>query len=175
MTYSLIKPKQKSLFSFVAKIWLIFYILCIGVILSFYFFVLAKTTLMNMEIETKKQELIKMQEQTSKNNADFDTLTARKNFALSVLTSDGDNMKIRNIVNNLFDFVIKSGAIRLESVKMDKFSLELVGITPTKEMFALLIQTPLKSTFDTSSINFYPLSNGWYKFVSVNKNIEGLK
>ena len=75
---------------------------------------------------------------------------------------------------NLFDFVLKSGSIRLESMNMNKNSLDIRGVTPTKEMFLLLVQTPLKSTFDTNSVNFYPLSNGWYKFVSINKIVEGM-
>lgn len=174
MTYSLIKPKLKPILSGFAKIWLCFYILCLGLLTALYFVVATKTLLTNNDTENKRKELAIMQDRILKNDKDFEILTHRKNLGLEIIGAEGNNTKAMQVVMNLFDFVLKSGSIRLESMNMNKNSLDIRGVTPTKEMFLLLVQTPLKSTFDTNSVNFYPLSNGWYKFVSINKIVEGM-
>ena len=56
MTYNLIKTKQKPLFSFVAKVWFLFYLLCFSILFVLYFFILTKTLLMDIELEQKTKE-----------------------------------------------------------------------------------------------------------------------
>ncbi|NDJ26521.1 hypothetical protein DMB95_00915 [Campylobacter sp. MIT 12-8780] len=181
MTYSFIKPKIKPIFSLFAKIWIAFFVLSIAIIFAVYFFIVARYLLLSSELESKRQEAVLLQEKTSQNDALFDLLTQRKELALQIVASsnsdesisqDGSNIKIKKVVHNLFDLVLKSGGIRLESMQLNKNTLELRGVTPTKEMFSLLVQTPLKSIFDESKTSFYPLNTGWFKFVSTNKSLN---
>lgn len=169
MTYSFTKPKIKPPLSLFTKIWIMFFIVCVGIIFSVYSFTNTRLLLMNAQLENKKQEAINLQQKTIENDELFVLLTERKNLALQIVGDEGKNVKIEKVIRNLLGFVIQSGSIRLEYMFMNKNALELKGVTPTKDMFSLLIQTPLKSIFDESSTIFYPLENGWFKFVNINK------
>ncbi|WP_235605098.1 hypothetical protein [Campylobacter fetus] len=65
-------------------------------------------------------------------------------------------------------------AITLNDVYIDTNSLIVKGLTPTKDVYKLLLEAPLKSIFNSSSTTFYQLENGWFNFVSINKmdNLE---
>ncbi|TQR29360.1 hypothetical protein DMB92_08335 [Campylobacter sp. MIT 99-7217] len=176
MSYSFIKPKLKSALSLLTKIWLIFFIGALGFIVLVYFFLATRYLLTSSELSEKKEELVKMQEKTLQNEESFRTLSQRKNIALKIRGKDGSNeIEINRVLNNLFSIVISSGSIRLNELEMNENSLKISGVTPTKEMFSLLIQTPLKSTFDESRTTFYPLQNGWYGFLSINKKLSGVQ
>ena len=83
------------------------------------------------------------------------------------------NSILKQSLHNLFDLVPDS--ITLEEVFMDKNSLIIRGITPTKDVFNQLLASPLRSIFTTSNTSFYQSKNGWYGFISTNKidNSEG--
>lgn len=169
MSYSFIRPRIKPAISLFTKIWVLFSVVCIGIIFSVYSFTTTRLLFMNAQIESKKQEATSLQQKTIENDELFVLLTERKNIALG---EESKNVQIEKVVRNLLDFVVKSGSIRLESMFINKNALELKGVTPTKDMFSLLIQTPLKSIFDESSTTYYPLDNGWFKFISINKNLN---
>lgn len=170
MTYSFIKPQIKPLISLFTKIWVLFFTLCMGIIFSIYSFANTKLLVMNTQIAAKKEEIAAFQEGIRQNDSLFDLLTQRKDLSLQIIGEHGSNAQIEKVIKNLFGFVIESGSIRLEHMYMNEDTLELKGITPTKELFALLIQTPLKSIFDECTVSFYPLKNGWFKFTSTNKS-----
>ena len=168
MTYSFIKPNIKPLISLFTKIWMLFFAVCLGVIFSIYTFANTRVTAMKGQIESKKLEAIALQEGTTQNDALFELLTQRKDLSASITGEKGANEQVEKVLKNLLGFVIDSGSIRLEHLYMDDKRLELRGITPTREIFYLLIQTPLKSLFDKNEVSFYPLKNGWLKFSSIN-------
>ncbi|EAJ3172476.1 hypothetical protein CYB90_08150, partial [Campylobacter coli] len=84
------------------------------------------------------------------------------------------NQAFKNSLKNLFDIIVKTDGITLESIEQEENSLKLIGVTPTKEMFALLLETPLKSIFDQSFTTYYRLNNGWYRFISISKQNSGV-
>lgn len=170
MTYSFIKPQIKPLISLFTKIWVLFFTVCVGVIFSIYSFANNRFLVMSAQIAAKKEDAIALQEGIRQNDGMFELLTQRKDLSLSILGANGTNAQIEKVIKNLFGFVLETGSIRLEHLYMSKDTLELKGITPTKELFALLIQTPLKSIFDESVVSYYPLKNGWFKFTSINKS-----
>lgn len=172
MTYSFTKPKIKPLLSLFARVWLLFYAFALALIMGFYFFVLSSYLIMSVQLENERTRANSMNAKIEENNAAFELLSARKNLALQIIGEGGSNEKTHLMIKNIFDFVIHSGGVQLESVVMNHNSLELRGVSPTKEMFILLIQTPLKSIFDESEVSFYPLPNGWFKFVNLNKSIS---
>ena len=67
--------------------------------------------------------------------------------------------------------IIATRYIKLDYILYDNNSLKLRGVTPTKEMFTLLVETPLKSIFDESYTDFYKLENGWFIFANTNKKL----
>lgn len=168
MTYSFIRPHIKPLISLFTKIWVLFFAVCLGVIFSIYSFANARVVAMKGQIESKRLEAVALQEGITQNDALFDLLTQRKDLSISITGERGANEQIEKVVKNLLGFVIDSNSVRLEHLYMDSKSLKLTGITPTREIFYLLIQTPLKSIFDTSEVSFYPLKNGWLKFTNTN-------
>lgn len=172
MTYSFIKPQIKPLISLFTKIWVLFFTLCVGVIFSVYSFANARLLVMNAQISAKKDEASALQEGIRQNDGLFDLLTQRKDLSLTIIGERGSNAQVEKVIKNLFGFVIESNSIRLEHMYMSDSTLELKGITPSKELFGLLIQTPLKSIFDESVVSYYPLKNGWFKFNSINTSVR---
>lgn len=172
MMYSFIKPQIKPLISLFTKIWVLFFTLCVGVIFSVYSFANARLLVMNAQISAKKDEASALQEGIRQNDGLFDLLTQRKDLSLTIIGERGSNAQVEKVIKNLFGFVIESNSIRLEHMYMSDSTLELKGITPSKELFGLLIQTPLKSIFDESVVSYYPLKNGWFKFNSINTSVR---
>lgn len=166
MTYSFTKPKIKPALSLFARIWTGFYVLAGAIILALYVYILSSYLFANAALERGKKTAATMSAQSEQNDAAYELLSTRLELALRL---NDENEKIKLVIKNIFDFVLNSGSIKLEALMMDKDFLELRGITPTQEAFILLVQTPLKSIFDESNVSFYPLENGWFRFVNVNK------
>jgi hypothetical protein len=76
------------------------------------------------------------------------------------------NIVLKESINNLFDLVPER--ITLSQAKLDKSSLILYGITPSKDVYEFMLHAPLRSIFHRTYSSFYPLENGWYHFVSTN-------
>jgi hypothetical protein len=81
-----------------------------------------------------------------------------------------NNIILKDSIKNLFDLV--PDQITLNKVIMEKNSLVIYGITPTKDTYNFLLSAPLKSIFHTSQTIFYLTDKGWYNFVSTNKIID---
>ena len=169
MTFSFTKPKIKPALSLFARIWTGFYLFAGAIILGLYMYILSSYLFASAALERSKKDAASMTRQSEQNDAAYELLSTRLALALKL---EDDNEKIKLIIKNIFDFVINSGSIKLEALLMDKDLLELRGITPTKEAFNLLVQTPLKSIFDESNVSFYPLENGWFRFVNINQIIN---
>lgn len=168
MTYSFIKPNIKPLFSLFTKIWVIFFAVCLGVIFSVYSFASNRVMIMNAQIESKKQSSEELVNSAYAHDDTYALLSKRAEISASILGQSGANAQLEKVINNLLGFVISSNSIKLESMNLAEKSLEIKGITPTKELFLLLIQTPLRSIFDKHQVSFYPAANGWFKFSSLN-------
>ena len=49
------------------------------------------------------------------------------------------------------------------------------GLTPSKEVYKFLLEAPLRAVFTQTRVEFYPLTSGWFNFVSVSKTHPALK
>ena len=78
------------------------------------------------------------------------------------------NTVLKESMKNLFDLV--PDQITLSRVLMDKDSLIIYGITPSKDTYNFLLGSPLRSIFYSSNTLFYLRDDGWFRFVSVNKS-----
>ncbi len=169
MTYSFIQPRKKPILSLFDKIWLGLFGFSILFILTIYFIYVIKIALVNSSIDDKKQQTLKFQNEITQYNELYEILLEQSQIAKNFNTQ---NQILKQSLKNLFDIVIKTDNITLQSVEQEEDSLKLIGVTPTKEMFTLLLETPLKSIFDQSSTTYYRLDNGWYRFVSISKKFR---
>ncbi len=81
-----------------------------------------------------------------------------------------NNIILKDSINNLFALV--PDQIHLTRAKIDRDYMELYGYTPSKAIYNDLLMPPLKSIFNETTVVFYPLGNGWYRFVSKNRSKE---
>ena len=76
------------------------------------------------------------------------------------------NAVLKDSISNLFDLVPQR--ITLSQASLLKNGLILYGITPNKDIYNFMLQAPLRSIFQKSYSSFYPIQNGWLRFVSTN-------
>lgn len=170
MTFSFIKAQPRPIFSLFSKLWLFLIAMLFFILLVINFFLIYK----NYSTKENTLGLIEQQKILTDNSTKIDEinadLTHKIGIAKDIYTS---NSLLKQSLHNLFDLVPDS--VTLEEVLMDKTSLIIRGVTPTKEVFNQLLGSPLKSIFTTSNTSFYQIKNGWYGFVSTNKldNSEG--
>jgi len=76
------------------------------------------------------------------------------------------NSVLKDSIHNLFDLV--PSRITLSQAKIMENGLILYGVTPNKDIYNFMLQAPLRSIFHRTYSSFYPLDNGWFRFVSTN-------
>lgn len=81
-----------------------------------------------------------------------------------------NNIILKDSIGNLFALI--PDQIHLTRAKIDRDYMELYGYTPSKAIYNDLLMPPLKSIFNETTVVFYPLGNGWYRFVSKNRSKE---
>lgn len=169
-SYSFIKPQKKPIINLFSKIWLLFIAIIVLLFAAANFFVEFKGNSLRNETQISKQK----QEQTQEQIKQADELTAllkqRRDSANEIAAS---NAVLKQSLRNLLDLVPSS--ITLHEISMDKNSLIIKGTTPSRDIYNMLLATPLKSIFSTSNTSFYQLDSGWLNFISTNKtdNYEG--
>lgn len=164
MSLSFIKPEQRPLFSLFSKIWIILISTLLILLIVINLFIKYK----NYSIKNHTQELIINQQKLSQEISELDEITEILTNQVDIAKGiNASNIILKQSIHNLFDLVPDS--ITLEEVLMDRTSLIIRGVTPTKDVFNQLLSSPLKSIFNTSNTSFYQIKNGWYGFVSTNK------
>ncbi|MFG5086297.1 hypothetical protein O8I31_00525 [Campylobacter lari] len=175
MRYSLIKPKIKPVFNLFTRIWIYFTIISITLIFIVFILIVFKNYYAIIQLDNKKEELAQIVVQINANKLKYQELVRQNDKVELILGNleqeqeNGKNKILLKSIQNLFTLVPKD--ISLDEVIMEDKSLVLRGITPTKEMFALLLEAPLRSIFLNSQTSYHQLENGWYRFVSVNTAI----
>ena len=166
MTYSFTRIKKRRIFNLFLKIWLALFIFAIAFIIGINALYNIKIKFIQSSTNQKKEEIVSIEKQTDQTDKLYEILLDQSHIAKNF---NKENQSIKESLKNLFGIVVKTDGITLDSVEQNKNSLKLVGISPTKEMFALLLETPLKSIFDETSTSYYKLDNGWYRFININK------
>jgi len=149
------------------KIWLIF-IASIFIFLNFFnLFVIYKNYNFKDSTKTLNSQRIMLEKKIDSIDQKIGFILRQKSVAEEIYAN---NIILRDSIKNLFDLV--PDQITLSRVIMEKDSLIIYGITPTKDIFNFLLATPLKSIFHTSNTMFYLTDKGWYNFVSTNRIIN---
>ncbi|WP_314704121.1 hypothetical protein [Campylobacter rectus] len=169
-SYSFIKPQKKPIFSLFSKIWMLFISTVVLLFAAVNLFVELKSGSLRNETQISKQKQDQIKEQIKQTDELTALLKQRRDSANEILAS---NAVLKQSVRNLLDLVPSS--ITLNEIAMDKNSLVVKGTTPSRDVYNMLLATPLKSIFNTSNTSFYQLDNGWLNFISTNKtdSLEG--
>jgi hypothetical protein len=161
--YSFTKPKPKPYFQEDTKLWLIFISISLGLYILFALFLGIKTYLFKKDIKNFKSEIVVL-------NSKLEDIKNKKNFILKEKTVYADlmvkNTLLKQSIQNLLDLI--PDPITLDSCIFDKDKLIIYGITPSKDIYNLLMLPPLESIFNETHTYFYLMPNGWYRFKSEN-------
>ena len=169
-SYSFIKPQKKPIFSLFSKIWMLFISTVVLLFAAVNLFVELKSGSLRNETQISKQKQDQIKEQIKQTDELTALLKQRRDSANEILAS---NAVLKQSVRNLLDLVPSS--ITLNEIAIDKNSLVVKGTTPSRDVYNMLLATPLKSIFNTSNTSFYQLDSGWLNFISTNKtdSLEG--
>lgn len=167
MKYSFIAPRKKHFFTMFTKVWLVFIVSIFVLLNVFNFFVMYKNSDYQSSAKQIKIDRIALEKNIEQIDEKIGFILRQKAVAEEIYAN---NIILKDSMKNLFDLV--PDQITLNKVIMEKDSLIIYGVTPTKDTYDFLLATPLKSIFHTSQTIFYLTDKGWYNFVSTNKIIN---
>ena len=163
MRYSYIKPRRKTALS--KEIQLLFSFFSVTLVMLFltYGFLVFKDYRFD-------QTHIEILQEEKKLNADIENMkykiTMIENQNILSERVFTKNSVLKDSIHNLFDLV--PDRITLSKAEIMENGLVLYGITPNKDIYNFMLQAPLRSIFHRTYSSFYPLDNGWFRFVSTN-------
>lgn len=163
MRLSFTRARPKSLISPEMKLVLFFFGLTLLMLSTTYLFLLYKSYAFGDEIVQLNTRRIELK--TAMDAMDKKMLFIKKESAQAeqIFTA---NTVLKESIKNLFDLVPER--IILSQAELKRDSLVLYGVTPNKEIYEFLLHAPLRSIFHRTYSSFYPIENGWYRFVSTN-------
>jgi len=161
--YSFTKPKKKPLFKEDTKLWLVFITVSVFLYISFSAFLLIKAYFYNKSTQDMNKEIVMLKQKIIKLNLEKENILLQKSLYENITTK---NSVIKESVKNLLDLV--PDPITLTKFMLSHNKLIIYGLTPTKDVFNLLMLPPLESIFENTKTYFYQMPNGWYKFKSIN-------
>ncbi|MGP1580282.1 MAG: hypothetical protein ACTTH5_04600 [Wolinella sp.] len=165
--YSFTTPQPKQIFLKLTRIWLLYSSLTFLTFSLFVSFLQFQRSFMihsAVENTMNRQSLLKESEDVREK---IEKIKFEKEFAEDL---KAQNTLLSESVKNLFELV--PDQITLDSIEIKHDMLTIKGITPSKELYRFLLEVPLRSIFHDSRADFYPLSNGWFSFVSVSRAQE---
>ncbi len=164
MSYSFIKPKRKPKLDSESRIIMLFFVVTLLLIFGFTAYILLKKRSMASEIAAMEQKSRSFHMQSREFK---DEIARIERLVQKYETISTNNTLLKESIENLFDLV--PDQITLTKAVLDRNGLVLYGVTPSKDVYNYLLLAPLKSVFQRNVTTFYPLENGWWRFVSVNE------
>ncbi len=164
MGYSFIRPKRKPRIDTESRMVMLFLVVTLLLIFGFTTYILLKKRSMQSEIVSLQAQTRTFHTQSE----EFRQKIARiERLVQKYDTIATNNTLMKESIENLFDLV--PDQITLTKAILDRNGLVLYGVTPSKDVYNYLLLAPLKSVFQRNVTTFYPLENGWWRFVSVNE------
>jgi len=161
--YSFTKPKKKPYLKEDTKLWLIFINITIVIYIAFVVFLQAKAMIYAKDYKNYIQQIESLENKIKSIKDEKEFIIRQKNLYEDVMVK---NSLMKDSIKNLLDLI--PDPITLNSIYFDKNKLIIYGITPTKEIYEMLMLPPLESIFTNTKTYFYRMNNGWYKFKSEN-------
>ena len=163
MRHSFIKPRKKQLLSPEMRLVLFFFGVTLFMLFSSYLFLAYKQYDFANERARMKEQSAELNTSIAQMDAQIAFIEREAAKAEQVYTA---NTVMKESIRNLFDLV--PDRIVLSEAELNRESLVLFGVTPNKEVYEFMLQAPLRSIFHRTYSSFYPVENGWYRFVSTN-------
>lgn len=164
MNYSFTQPGRKTLLKKVSRIWWGYIFLTLFIFVGFVAILKIQGYFMqqNAQISITKQKILldEIKQHQEALIIEQDKVNFKEYIAYQ-------NSILKESIENLFDLIPEQ--ITLNKIQMEQYQLTLYGTTPSKQIYAFLLEVPLRSIFNQSRADFYMLPNGWYNFVSVSK------
>lgn len=168
MNYSFISPLRKPIFSPITKSWILCFFVS-GLMIVGIWFLLSFQTKAFIEQSNNFDNQIDDQATLKTNlTADLDYLNTQLN---EIKIIQEENTALIGAIENLFGLI--PDQITINSISLTNSELTIKGITPSKELYIFLLESPLRAIFTESKVDFFVLPSGWYNFVSVSKIIKG--
>ncbi len=161
--YSFTKPSKKSLFKDDTKLWIVFILISSILYMLFALFLFVKSYIYIKDIKQFSQQTVVLKEKIIHLKKQKNDILIQKTLYGNIMVK---NSVIKDSVKNLLDLI--PDPITLECFMFSKNKLIIYGITPTKDVYNLLMLPPLQSIFESTQSTFYQMPNGWYKFKSIN-------
>lgn len=163
MNHSFITPRPKRLISGDLRLVLFFFTVTIAMVVGTYAFLEYK-----MYDFVHERKTVALREKTLKHSIEqmeeqIKTIEKEAKIVEQVTTG---NTVMKESIRNLFDLVPED--ITLSRAELEEKSLILYGTTPNKDTYEYMLHAPLRSIFNRTYTSFYPIENGWYRFVSSN-------
>ena len=163
MRRSFIRPRPKQLVGPELRLVLFFFGVTLAMLVSTYLFLAYKQYDFVNEMAEMDGVSADLNRSIGAMNAQISFIEKEAARAEQVATA---NTVMKESIKNLFDLV--PDRIVLSEADLKERSLVLYGITPNKEVYEFMLQAPLRSIFHRTYSSFYPMENGWYRFVSTN-------
>lgn len=163
MKHSFITPRPKRLISGELRLVVFFFIVTILMLAGTYLFLEYKTYDFVSERESLSIKEATLKRSIAQMEKQIKTIDMEVKIAEQVTT---DNTVMKESIRNLFDLVPDD--ITLDRAELEASSLILYGLTPNKDTYEYMLHAPLRSIFHRTYTSFYPVENGWYRFVSSN-------
>ena len=161
--YSFTQPKQKPLLKEDSRLWLIFIGISLILYISFALFLEVKIYFYKKDINKFNSEIHALNKKILNVTEEKNFIYLQKNVYEDILVK---NSLMKDSIKNLLDLI--PDPITLSSIYFDKNKLIIYGVTPTKDIYNMLMLPPLESIFNETKTYFYQMPNGWYKFKSEN-------
>jgi len=163
MRHSFVLPREKRLMSVELKLIVFFFSITFTLLFLTSIFLSLKSYSYSSTVADMNTKRLKLEAKMDTMQQQIVQIKQYRNDANTIMTN---NAVLKQSLKNLFDLVPER--ITLSSAYLDKNSLILYGITPNKEVYDFMLHAPLRSIFHRTYSSFYPLENGWYRFVSTN-------
>lgn len=163
MKHSFITPRPKRLISGELRLVIFFFLVTIAMVVGTYLFLVYKTYDFIHERQSVAQKEAGLKHSIEAMEEQIKEIEDEVKISEQITT---DNAVMKESIHNLFDLV--PDGITLTQAQLDSKELILYGMTPNKETYEYMLHAPLRSIFNRTYTSFYPVENGWYRFVSSN-------
>ena len=165
MRYSFTEALPKSIISKLAKIWIFYLVLSVIIIYGAGIYLTMQKNVVIINTRSIENAIENREKQIENIRSNYDRLN--EEIDLNKLNTEYNN-KVRSALSNLFEFI--PDQITITQIIMEDKKLTIKGITPSRELYSFLMQAPLRSIFNVSKVDFFPLQNGWYNFTSISES-----
>lgn len=166
MIFSFTSPPHKPILTPITKSWLISIMASIVVVIGIWIILIFQTDSFVFHSNSLDKEIDQQVQKKTNLVAKLDFLNMQLN-ELSAIKKE--NSTLINAIENLFGLI--PDQITLNTIILTDNTLTIKGITPSKELYFFLLESPLRAIFSETNADFFVLPSGWYNFISVSKII----